>query len=172
MIIGLVILSGCSKKTVYINTNTQTEAKTDKATVFMIAINTDKKAKNVITNGCNDSIVPVVTTTNEYDALDPVESVSAAFSALQSMKEEEYKAKNLQNPVVKSSLKLTKVEKRDNNEVVVSIDGKLTLLDTCNALRQRGQIEQLLTNAAQGNAITIIFNGSADEWGKSFTMKA
>lgn len=172
LIVGVMILSGCGKKeTVYINTNTQTESKTAKTTVFMVAMNDKKIQKGIITNGCNDSIVPVGTAVGEYDALDPVASVTAAFSALQSMKEEEYKSKNLQNPVAKSTLKLLKVEKGNNNELTVGIDGKFTFDNACDALRQRAQIEQLITSAAPGKAIAIVLNGTSGEWEKSFNVK-
>lgn len=169
LILGALLLSGCSKKAVYINTNTETERRVSKATIFMIAPNDKGKQGNKI--ACDDSLVSLEERVDEYDALDPVASVKAAFTALSAVKNEELKAKKLQNPFEKSKLTLTNVEAQTKNEVIVHLDGKIISSSDCDALRQRAQIEELLTKAAAGKALKIKFNGRSSNWAEAFASK-
>ena len=168
LLIVVIGLTGCGKKeTTYINTNEG--VKTSSVTAYMIAEGDKGKQGKKI--GCDDSLVPLAVTVVEYPVTDVVSSVKSAFAGLASVKDEELVEKKLSNPLKQSQVKLDDVVVNTKGETEIKLSGSFAFSGTCDAPRQRAQVEELITKASLGTPIKLLFNGSEENWGKAFSGK-
>lgn len=168
LLVVAIGLTGCGKKeTIYINTNEG--VKTSSVTAYMIAEGDKGKQGKKI--GCDDSLVPLAVGVAEYPVADVVSSVKSAFFGLSSVKDSDLAEKKLSNPLKQSQVKLDDVMINAKGETEIKLSGAFTFSGTCDAPRQRAQIEELITKASLGTPVKLFFNGLEENWGKAFSSK-
>lgn len=150
-----------------------TENLTKETTIFMVKMEDDGASANSIKVGCGDSVIPVPTNVSyQYDAKDPIASITAAMTALSATSESQYTAMGLDNPFAKSTITQKSPADKNGTIYTVHLNGTFSFAGSCEVPRVKAQIEETIKKAALGNAFVIDLNGGGKAaWDSAFSSK-